>query len=502
MSAHPSPIHVRFAGSFEFDEYERVLTRDGERIALSNTQIDLLTLFLRKPGSLIRHEEIRKVLWPNRASGDDEAMRVGIYRFQKRLRGNDATEFLKSEPGVGYRFLPEVEPVAKPPSPSAEQALIQCKDYFQLATLETIKVAIDNSIGPHWQARRGFAHRQVRELYQVSLRISNELGLDRQVSLRGLWLCYLIGADYRTALPIAHDLQENAATGIDSALAAGCVGLTLFYIANFQESLSQLRNSGISNLWQQYPDRSEWIGNWGHVALAAFILGRWNESEEAILKCLQEGREQGDVGMAHALLFDTHLAYFRGDADAVSAKCNLVLESSSDFGFYHGFARVYRGWTLSHSGQRQAAIADITNGKAEFRATHSELAFTMILGIEADALANLGLHCEGLSVVAEALSMADRREEDFYKPELLRIQARLHQLAGTTAESERCLLEAIQIATSQFAMTWLLRCVTSLHALRPTVQNESRLRDVVTQWPDGSESTALSDALTQLGGSA
>ena len=100
---------VKSFGTFEFDDQRRVLRAGNQSIKLSGQAIDLLCLFLQRPGELITREEIERTLWPDTNVHFDHSLDVVVSRLRTVLgdRGSSA-RFIETVPRRGYRF---VEPV-------------------------------------------------------------------------------------------------------------------------------------------------------------------------------------------------------------------------------------------------------------------------------------------------------------------------------------------------------------------------------------------------------
>jgi len=123
------------------------------------------------------------------------------------------------------------------------------------------------------------------------------------------------------------------------------------------------------------------------------------------------------------------------------------------------------------------------------------------LVILAAAYEKVGPSEEGLRVVAEALTMADKTGERYYDPELYRLkgQLTLQQLSVASsqlsvpnprrptpstqaeAEAEACFLKAIEIARQQQAKSWELRAVMSLSRLWQSQGKKDEARQLLAE---------------------
>jgi len=197
------------------------------------------------------------------------------------------------------------------------------------------------------------------------------------------------------------------------------------------------------------------------------------------------------------------------------------------------------GWVLAEQGQGTAGIAQICQGVTALQATRQENEWPYYLALLAEAYGNVGRAEEGLSIVAEALAVADETGARFYEAELYRLkgQLTLQQLsvaseqwsehsrvgmahpAGTVAEAktvggahptgeqeaEICFLRAIDIAHTQQAKSLELRAATSLARLwqrQGKTEEAHRMLGEIYSWftegfdtKDVQEAQALLEAL-------
>jgi two-component system, OmpR family, response regulator len=100
----------RFAGCEFSVRLRRLLKPDGEAIALTNTQFNLLAAFLASPQCVLSRDEL---LQRSRLHGDevfDRAIDVQVARLRRRIQPKDsAAELIRTERGAGYVFTARVE---------------------------------------------------------------------------------------------------------------------------------------------------------------------------------------------------------------------------------------------------------------------------------------------------------------------------------------------------------------------------------------------------------
>jgi two-component system KDP operon response regulator KdpE len=100
----PSPI-VR-AGDVEVDLVMKRVTRNGEPVHLTRTELSLLEQLVRNPGKLLTQERLLREVWGAGYGSESNYLRVYIGQLRKKL-GDDATNprLIVTEPGIGYRWI-------------------------------------------------------------------------------------------------------------------------------------------------------------------------------------------------------------------------------------------------------------------------------------------------------------------------------------------------------------------------------------------------------------
>jgi two-component system, OmpR family, KDP operon response regulator KdpE len=124
-SKEDRPI-LRF-GSLAVDLARTRATIDEEPIHLTKTEWALLEAMAANPGKLLTHRWLLQRVWGPQYGEESNYLRVYVRQLRQKL-GDDATapRFIATEPGVGYRWLPEPEPAASgrsDPSPSPAPTL-------------------------------------------------------------------------------------------------------------------------------------------------------------------------------------------------------------------------------------------------------------------------------------------------------------------------------------------------------------------------------------------
>ncbi|MBI3798633.1 MAG: hypothetical protein HY268_16920 [Deltaproteobacteria bacterium] len=184
-------------------------------------------------------------------------------------------------------------------------------------------------------------------------------------------------------------------------------------------------------------------------------------------------------------------------------------------------AAILRDWALAEQGQEAEGIAQIRQGLPAHRETGAELTGPYYLALLAEAYGKVGQVEEGLSGVAEALTMVDKDGERLWEAELYRLKGQLtlqksavrgpkskveespqFEVRSPESEAEECFCKAIEIARRQHAKSLELRAVMSLRHLwrQQGKQKEAHelLSEIYHWFTEGFDTKDLQEAKTLL----
>ena len=103
-SASDAPIVV--FGDVEVDFTTRTVRRAGEMVHLTAREYGFLQILLKHRGKVITHRQILRELWGPNAEEQTHYLRVFMAHLRKKLEAEpQRPRHLKTEPGVGYRFV-------------------------------------------------------------------------------------------------------------------------------------------------------------------------------------------------------------------------------------------------------------------------------------------------------------------------------------------------------------------------------------------------------------
>jgi DNA-binding response OmpR family regulator len=103
--AQSSPSPRVKVGKLEIDTLNRVATYEGEAIALTLTEYDILRLLAARFGVVVSREDIMKEIWRDSATQTtDRTIDVHIRSLRKKMPSMNA--HIQSVYGVGYKYIP------------------------------------------------------------------------------------------------------------------------------------------------------------------------------------------------------------------------------------------------------------------------------------------------------------------------------------------------------------------------------------------------------------
>jgi two-component system KDP operon response regulator KdpE len=107
--AAPGPTLIR-VDDLEIDVARRQVTRSGETVHLTRTELELLELLVRHPGKLLTQEFILREVWGPGYGTESNYLRVYVGQLRKKL-GDEAAHprLILTEPGIGYRWIAREE---------------------------------------------------------------------------------------------------------------------------------------------------------------------------------------------------------------------------------------------------------------------------------------------------------------------------------------------------------------------------------------------------------
>jgi Tol biopolymer transport system component/DNA-binding winged helix-turn-helix (wHTH) protein len=102
------------AGGIDVDLDGLRVVSGGRRLELEPKAFDLLLLLAGNPGRVVEKEEIFERIWPDSVVTDNALARVVAHLRRELGDSAEQARYVETVRTRGYRFLPEIEPVARP----------------------------------------------------------------------------------------------------------------------------------------------------------------------------------------------------------------------------------------------------------------------------------------------------------------------------------------------------------------------------------------------------
>jgi DNA-binding winged helix-turn-helix (wHTH) protein/tetratricopeptide (TPR) repeat protein len=122
-------------GPFRLDPAQRLLTRDGVPVALTQRVFETLLALVRSPGRVLTKDELLDAVWPGRFM-EEGSLTQAIFTLRKALSGSgDEGQYIVTAPGRGYRFSAPVQAVASPEASAAIRAALSSTPPLEMAPI-------------------------------------------------------------------------------------------------------------------------------------------------------------------------------------------------------------------------------------------------------------------------------------------------------------------------------------------------------------------------------
>jgi tetratricopeptide (TPR) repeat protein len=328
-------------------------------------------------------------------------------------------------------------------------------------------------------ALQGYAAPEVEATFRRAIDLAERVGDLVQLfqALRGLWNCVYDRADLVNAKAIADRLLALA---VDHpapearGLALRAVGSASLSLGRFGEALDAFEKC-VESCADLPPEtglyehgESPWIigtvyAGWTHTLVGNFDCGlaRIEDALAAVRRIdypLAFAFAYHIAANAYCFLDDVaQCAHHAATAMRVSEEHRLV--------FWLAGCDILGGWAEVRQGGNPAGIDRMRRGLHGWQTSGAELHLPTWQSELADALLALGAVDEADDIADRALVLAQRRDEMFAVPILLRLKGLIADRRGQAEEGEAHLAKAVMIARQQGARLYELRAVCDLARL-------------------------------------
>jgi two-component system, OmpR family, KDP operon response regulator KdpE len=92
------------ADGLEIDLAARAVRRDGETVHLTPTEFELLRALALNRGRLMTHRSLLVEVWGPEYADDFQVLRAHVANLRRKIEPPDGPRYIRTDPGVGYRF--------------------------------------------------------------------------------------------------------------------------------------------------------------------------------------------------------------------------------------------------------------------------------------------------------------------------------------------------------------------------------------------------------------
>jgi predicted ATPase len=397
------------------------------------------------------------------------------------------------------------------------------------------ELALQITLGAPLIATKGFADPEVGKAYTRARELCQQVGEPSQLFpvLHGLWSVYATRGELQTAHELGEQLLSFAQRSQDSTLlleAHRALGETFSWRGEFVAA-REYTEQGIA-LYDSRQHRSLaflYAEDPGVVCrvFAAYVLWLLGYPNQALKRSHEALALAQGLSHPHSLAVALgsvawiHQFRWEGQLTQQQAEAAVALSAEQGFPFWLAFGTTMQGWALVEQGRIGEGIAQICQGMIASQATGAELLRPFFLALLAEAYGKAGQVEEGLTTLAEALTVVDQTGERFYEAELYRIKGELtlqqfqvssfrfqvqesprSEVRGPESEAEECFQKAIEIARQQQARSLELRATTSLaHLWRQQGKHHAArtmLAEIYNWFTEGFDTQDLKDAKALL----
>jgi len=167
---------------------------------------------------------------------------------------------------------------------------------------------------------------------------------------------------------------------------------------------------------------------------------------------------------------------------------------------------MYRGWVKVNTSDVIGGVSLLRSGRDAFRATGATLLLPHYMGLLGTACEIAGQMEEAVTLLDDALQIAERTGERWVEADLYRLKGQMLSRKGCSQAAEELYCEALEIAEEQGAKIWELRAGVSLARLRRDQGRRTEARNLLAPiygWftegfgtPDLKEAKALLEELS------
>ncbi len=378
------------------------------------------------------------------------------------------------------------------------------------------------TLGVSYLMTKGYAATEVEQVYAKAWALCQKAGNvpQRAPALYGLWLFYLVRADYEMARRLGDQLMGIAQESHDPIYlmeAHKVQGLSAFYLGELLTAHDHLTKAielhdpqakGFQNA--SYSGANAGVACLSHLALVLWHLGYPEQAKTKAQDALNLANMLGHpYSKVFAEAFIAWLHQYRREPEPAIKHAEAAIAASSEQAFELSlpFCMMFRGWGLVMQGDDKAGLPQLRQGLDTFLATGAEQGHLYYSAMLAEVYGQRGQAQAGLRLLNEALRIARKSGERLYEAEAYRLKGEFRLQAGAElAEVEPIFKKALTVARQQQSKALALRAAMSLsrvwHQQGKPEDAVQLLQDSYNGFSEGHDTPDLQQAqalLNQLG---
>ncbi|MBL8295053.1 MAG: AAA family ATPase, partial [Bryobacterales bacterium] len=400
------------------------------------------------------------------------------------------------------------------------QALTLVKALPATEGRDKLELSLQIALGAPLIAARGYAAAEVENAFLRARELSGATGRPR-MRFRvqwGLGAVSLVRARLAAARELVLECLHLAEEEEDPGLlleAESWLGTILFYLNDLPGARSHLERA-LELYAPAHHHTHAFLYGLDPGVLAAvhlswlhWLMGALDEAAAMNRRSLEMAEQVGhSLSFAHALNFNVVYHCFRGDAESAAREAETEIALSNKHGFPHylAYAQILHGWSLARQGKHAKGIEQMRLGlDSRRKSTGAELARPFFLTLLAEALGAAGSPEDGLEALREAKQVVSRTGEQWWAPEIRRLEGELLLLTGFASVEDvlTSVQEALQSASQSGSRSLELRAAISQFRIcsvkAPAQLDDARkiLRRVLAHFSRSAGTSSVNEA-TQL----
>jgi predicted ATPase len=208
--------------------------------------------------------------------------------------------------------------------------------------------------------------------------------------------------------------------------------------------------------------------------------------------------------LATSLSLGARLFSLVGDNAALAERADQLVAVTSEQGFpqFGASGDIFRAWAKANNGDLTEGISILRSGSTAFRATGAEVWMPHHTALLARVYEIAGQIDEAVTLLDDALQIAERTGERWYAAEPNRHKGQLLLRQGNSEAAEELYRRAMSVAQEQEAKLWELRAAVSLARLWGEQGRRAEARDLLAPvygwFTEGFDTPDLKDAKALL----